>query len=625
MAEARSVEGGPTRGPATGAPSADEAAWRHFAQATTVEQFYRGWLNVQCRLLSGAVCAVALGVEGGRLQTASALAVWGNVQRSLRPLTEVAQRALAQHNRIVAAHEVDAVQRYLVAFPVQARGLIVGVIALDLGPRSVPELEGVLRQLEWGSGWLEALALRQSSAGEASAARERLQTVLDLVASVQEHQRFTEAATRFVTELATRLACDRVSLGFVRRGHARVSAVSHTADLGRRSNLLRAIAAAMDEAIDQKAPVVTPSPSAASPRVSRAHHELARSGAGSTVYTVPFVSGARIAGAITFERPVDRPFDQHALDLIEAVAGLAGPGLETLRREDRWLAAKAVDAAKDTLARLVGPGQLAFKLGTIGVLAALAFVLFAKGDYRVTARALMEPSVRRVAVAPFGGYVREAPVRAGDLVRAGQVLVVLDDRELRLERAKLESQREQLDRQRALALAQSNAAQINIARAQIDQATARIALIDEQLGKTRVVAGFDGVVVTGDLSQSLGIPVDKGQVLFEIAPLDGYRLVVQVDERDINDVTVGRRGRLLLAAAPADPVPFTVERIVPVSVARDGRNFFRVEARLEQTPQRLRPGMEGVAKIDIDRRRLAAIWTRSAMDSALLTVWTWWP
>lgn len=625
MAEARSVEGGPTRGPATGAPSADEAAWRHFAQATTVEQFYRGWLNVQCRLLSGAVCAVALGVEGGRLQTASALAVWGNVQRSLRPLTEVAQRALAQHNRIVAAHEVDAVQRYLVAFPVQARGLIVGVIALDLGPRSVPELEGVLRQLEWGSGWLEALALRQSSAGEASAARERLQTVLDLVASVQEHQRFTEAATRFVTELATRLACDRVSLGFVRRGHARVSAVSHTADLGRRSNLLRAIAAAMDEAIDQKAPVVTPSPSAASPRVSRAHHELARSGAGSTVYTVPFVSGARIAGAITFERPVDRPFDQHALDLIEAVAGLAGPGLETLRREDRWLAAKAVDAAKDTLARLVGPGQLAFKLGTIGVLAALAFVLFAKGDYRVTARALMEPSVRRVAVAPFGGYVREAPVRAGDLVRAGQVLVVLDDRELRLERAKLESQREQLDRQRALALAQSNAAQINIARAQIDQATARIALIDEQLGKTRVVAGFDGVVVTGDLSQSLGIPVDKGQVLFEIAPLDGYRLVVQVDERDINDVTVGRRGRLLLAAAPADPVPFTVERIVPVSVARDGRNFFRVEARLEQTPQRLQPGMEGVAKIDIDRRRLAAIWTRSAMDSALLTVWTWWP
>jgi RND family efflux transporter MFP subunit len=625
VAEARSVEGGPTKGPGTGALSEEVAAWRHFAQATTVEEFYRGWLNVQCRLLSGVVAAVALGVDGGRLQTTSALAVWGNVQRSLRPLTEVAQRALAQHTRVVAAHDVDAVRRYAVAFPVQARGLIVGVIALDIDARPEPELEAALRQLEWGSGWLEALALRQSTAGEASAARERLQTVLDLVVSAQEHERFTEAATTFVTELATRLSCDRVSIGFVRRGSARVRALSHTAQLGRRSNLLRAIGAAMDEAIDQKAPVVTPLPSGATPRVSRAHDELARYGAGSTVYTVPFGSGRRIVGAITFERPADRPFDQHALDLIEAVAGFTGPGLEILRREDRWLAVKAVDAARDTLARLLGPGQLAFKVAAIGVLASLAFVLFAKGDYRVTARALMEPSVRRVAVAPFGGYVREAPVRAGDLVRAGQVLVVLDDRELRLERAKLESQREQLDRQRALALAQSNAAQINIARAQIDQATARIALIEEQLGKTRVVAGFDGVVVTGDLSQSLGIPVDKGQVLFEIAPLGAYRLVVQVDERDINDVTVGRRGQLVLAAAPADPLPFTVERIVPVSVARDGRNFFRVEGRLEQTPERLRPGMEGVAKIDVDRRLLATIWTRSARDSALLTLWTWWP
>jgi RND family efflux transporter MFP subunit len=625
VAEARSVEDGPTRGPATGAPSEDVAAWRHFAQATTVGEFYRGWLNVQCRLLSGVVGAVVLGVDGGRLQTASPLAVWGNLQRSLRPLTEVAQRALAQHTRIVAAHDVDTVRRYAVAFPVQARGLIVGVMALELGPRPEPELEAALRQLEWGSGWLEALALRQSTAGEASAARERLQTVLDLVASAQGHARFAEAATTFVTELATRLSCDRVSIGFVRRGRARVSAVSHTAHLGRRSNLLQAIGAAMDEAIDQKAPVVTPSPSGVTPRVSRAHDELARHGAGSTVYTVPFVSGRRIVGAITFERPADRPFDQLALDLIEAVAGLAGPGLEILRREDRWLVIKAIDAARGTLAGLLGPGELAFKLAAIGVLAALAFVFFAKGDYRVTARALMEPSVRRVAVAPFGGYVREAPVRAGDLVRAGQVLVVLDDRELRLERAKLESQREQLDRQRALALAQGNAAQINIARAQIDQATARIGLIEEQLGKTRVVAGFDGVVVTGDLSQSLGVPVDKGQVLFEIAPLGAYRLVVQVDERDINDVTVGGRGRLLLAAAPADPLPFTVERIVPVSVAREGRNFFRVEGRLEQTPERLRPGMEGVAKIDVDRRLLATIWTRSARDSALLTLWTWWP
>src|SRR5688500_17998987 len=192
----------------------------------------------------------------------------------------------------------------------------------------------------------------------------------------------------------------------------------------------------------------------------------------------------------------------------------------------------------------------------------------------------MEAGVQRAPAAPFGGYIREAPVRAGDMVQAGQVLAVLDDRELRLERSRLESQHDQLEKQRSVALAQRNAANLGIARAQLDQTLARVALIDEQLGKTRLLAGFDGVIVKGDLRQSLGAPVEKGQVLFEIAPLDAYRLVVEVDERDIDDVTVGRSGRLLLASTPFDPVPFTVERIVPVATARDGRNFFRVEAGL---------------------------------------------
>src|SRR2546422_4999312 len=40
---------------------------------------------------------------------------------------------------------------------------------------------------------------------------------------------------------------------------------------------------------------------------------------------------------------------------------------------------------------------------------------------------------RSAAVAAFNGYIAEAPVRAGDLVRRGQVLCALDDRELRLE------------------------------------------------------------------------------------------------------------------------------------------------------------------------------------------------
>src|SRR5262249_1835042 len=259
-----------------------------------------------------------------------------------------------------------------------------------------------LRQLEWGSGWLEALALRRSAAGSPSVVRElsvvgqpsavcdRLQGLLDLVAGAQEHDRFADAATAFVTELATRLDCDRVSIGFVSRGRARVRALSHTAHLGGRTNLLRGIGAAMDEAIDQQESVVVPPMAGATPVVCRAHDDLARHGAGGGVCTVPFSSGRRIVGGLTFELPEGRPFDAGTLELVEAVAGLVGPGLEMRRREDRWLAVKMMDAAAHALGRLLGRGHLVLKLGTLTVIAAAALLFFATGDYRVAARAVME-------------------------------------------------------------------------------------------------------------------------------------------------------------------------------------------------------------------------------------------
>jgi hypothetical protein len=70
---------------------------------------------------------------------------------------------------------------------------------------------------------------------------------------------------------------------------------------------------------------------------------------------------------------------------------------------------------------------------------------------------------------------------------------------------------------------------------------------------------------------------------------------------------------------------FSVRRLTPVSTAGEGRNFFRVEAGLENVPERLRPGMEGVGKIEIDRRRLLWVWTDELVDWLRLRTWNWLP
>jgi multidrug resistance efflux pump len=210
-------------------------------------------------------------------------------------------------------------------------------------------------------------------------------------------------------------------------------------------------------------------------------------------------------------------------------------------------------------------------------------------------------------------------------VKKGALLARLDDRELKLERLKYLSQEEEFTKQMRSAFADRNHAQVQILTAQLEQAKAQVARVEEQLQRTALAAPFDGVVVSGDLSQQLGAPVERGTVLFEIAPLSEFRLVLKADERDIAYLQVGQRGALLLAAFPDERIGFEVTGITPVSTPRDGRNYFRVEAKLDRTDPRMRPNMEGVGKVEIDRRRYIWIWTRQALDALRLVAWSWLP
>jgi multidrug resistance efflux pump len=223
------------------------------------------------------------------------------------------------------------------------------------------------------------------------------------------------------------------------------------------------------------------------------------------------------------------------------------------------------------------------------------------------------------------GFGAGAPRRAGDVVQAGEVLCTLDDRDFKLERLKWRSQREQYVKQYQQAMAQRNAALVQIIVAQIAQAEAELALVEDHLQRAQIRAPFESLIVAGDLSQAIGGPVERGKVLFEVAPLEVYRVILEVDERDIAEVAVGQEGHLVLPAFPNEPLPLTVEKLTPVSTAREGRNYFRVEARLTHTPARLRPGMEGIGKIAIDRRLLLWIWTHQAIDWLRLQLWSWVP
>ena len=112
-----------------------------------------------------------------------------------------------------------------------------------MDPRKDAQLRTLARAVRLGSAWLELL-MSESGAGEAVDAV----AVVELVATGLEHEQFRAAANSVMTELASRLSCDRVSLGVVRRGHARVEVMSGSASIDHRTGLGVGVAAAMDEA-----------------------------------------------------------------------------------------------------------------------------------------------------------------------------------------------------------------------------------------------------------------------------------------------------------------------------------------------------------------------------------------
>ena len=148
-------------------------------------------------------------------------------------------------------------------------------------------------------------------------------------------------------------------------------------------------------------------------------------------------------------------------------------------------------------------------------------------------------------------------------------------------------------------------------------------MLDQQLARTHFIAPFDGVVVSGDLSQELGSPVERGRILFTVAPLNSYRVAVMVEEQDVFEITPGQTGDLVLSARPEEVLPLTVTSVTPVSTAQDGMNFFRVEANLNAVSTDLRPGMQGVAKINIEQRKLIWIWTHRLVNWLRLWSWSW--
>jgi len=312
-----------------------------------------------------------------------------------------------------------------------------------------------------------------------------------------------------------------------------------------------------------------------------------------------------------------------ARQVLRTSAALAEPLLRHWRAAELPLPAQAWRALRRVAGRLRGPGHWAWKAGTAAAVLVLAVLLLVPVDDRVTAHTVIEGRTRQLVTAPFEGFIAEALVRPGDRVHQGQVLLRLDDRDLKLEQAKLRGERDQAAGKLRQAMADREAAGVALASAELQGAEGQLALVEAKLARTQLVAPMDGLVVTGDWVQQLGAPAELGKEMFEIAS-EGYRVVLHVPERDIARVHVGQHGVLRLAGQPHAGHDFELSRVTATASVQDGTNGFRAEATWVGEVPPLSPGMQGVAKVVVGTSNLLTIWTRESLDWLRLKLWQYW-
>jgi HlyD family secretion protein len=257
---------------------------------------------------------------------------------------------------------------------------------------------------------------------------------------------------------------------------------------------------------------------------------------------------------------------------------------------------------------------------------------------KITAPGVVE-AIEEAKIGPqILGRVVAVHVNEGEIVKAGDVLVKLDDTDAR---SRLLSSQARSDRLRAAIdqaeseLAQANReevqhsrlasrgfstpkdladartrrakseAALEMSRREFTESEALRRISLEELNRTAIKAPIDGVVTgvsvrVGEvvIAGTMNLP---GSVLMTISDIAHMRVSADVDESDVPSIIPGQPALVYLQAEEQPPIPATVEKIASRGRKTGDAVSFETRVRVDHPPPALRAAMTATAEIEVRR------------------------
>jgi len=461
------------------------------------------------------------------------------------------------------------------------------------------------------------MSAAMTSATEANTGPEA-QLAQSLMNAIDRHGTFTSLAFTLVNSIASLCGCVRVSMGCHDGKTLRLVAMSGQSKIDDRRKIARQLCALMQDTLECRRAIFPNEDAEAAPALqsyfkSQGEHPLLS-------FLMP--GSLRDRFVLVLEREAHEHFSTAQADAIEQsvknVAALMAlshaQSLSATQKCKRW--------TSETWTQLISWSNWTTKQWVAAIATAVLLLSFiVPVTHRISAEAYIEASDRQVLVAPQDGFILSAHARAGEFVAKGNLLATLDGQNLQLAAEKWHSEKVKNEQNYAQALAMHDRSELSRLRADVQRIDAEIALVEDQIKRSELRAPFDGVLLDGDWTQSLGAPVAKGDILFEIGSAEQYRLVLEVDEHDIGYVRPEQLAQLRMAALPTTQWDAKLGDVLPVAVSEKGRAAFRIPATIAGDASALQPGMEGVGKVEVGSRSIFWVYTHKMLDRVRYLGW----
>ena len=146
-----------------------------------------------------------------------------------------------------------------------------------------------------------------------------------------------------------------------------------------------------------------------------------------------------------------------------------------------------------------------------------------------------------------------------------------------------------------------------MARLELERLNVKDAQLTRREQELEIESPVSGVVLEGLRDRVDGTPVKRGDVLFEVAPLDRVQVEVEIPAGDVCNVVSGQSVTLWLEGLGGDSLSGKIDGLSPESEVSEGANVFMADVEFDNVQGKMRPGMRGRARIDTPLKPLGWI------------------